>query len=50
MSMNFSEFKRRLGAEPRSEDPAFIAAREFSDEHRKAVREALAFEDGWSRP
>jgi hypothetical protein len=44
MSMDFSEFKRWLGAEPRCEDPAFAAARNSSDEYRQAAEEALAFE------
>ena len=42
--MDFTEFTRKLGAEPRSTDPAFIAAREASAEHRQAAREADAFE------
>ncbi|MBT8050914.1 MAG: DUF3379 domain-containing protein [Gammaproteobacteria bacterium] len=44
MSMNFSEFKRRLGAEPRSEDAEMLAARDASSEHRAAVAEAEQFE------
>lgn len=44
MSMNFSEFKRRLGAEPRSADPEMVTARDASDEHRAAAAEAEQFE------
>ena len=40
MSMNLSEFRRRLGAEPRSEDDDMNRAREASEEHRAAAREA----------
>jgi hypothetical protein len=49
MSMNFSEFKRWLGAEPHSEDPVFAAARNSSDEYRQAAEEALAFESRLER-
>ena len=42
--MNFSEFKRRLGAEPRSTEPDFVAARDASPEHRRAATEADIFE------
>ena len=45
MSMNFSEFKRILGAEPRSRDPAFRIARDSSPEFARAADEAEAFED-----
>lgn len=44
MSMNFSEFKHRLGAEPRAQDPDFLQARESSPEFRKAAEEADRFE------
>ena len=44
MSMNFSEFKRRLGAEPRSADPAVAAARDASAEHRAYAEDAERFE------
>ena len=49
MSMNFSEFKRRLGAEPRSQDPEFRLARDSSPEFAKAAAEAEAFEDKLER-
>lgn len=49
MSMNFSEFKRRLGAEPRSDDTEMVAARASSEEHRAAAREAERFEQRLDR-
>lgn len=42
--MNFSEFKKALGIEPRSRDPEFLAARESTPEFREAAREAERFE------
>lgn len=42
--MNFTEFKRKLGAEPRSSDPEFVAARNTSPEYRQAAAEAERFE------
>lgn len=42
--MDFTEFRRRLGAEPRGEDPELTAARDASPEHRAAAAEAEAFE------
>ncbi|MEE4216915.1 MAG: DUF3379 family protein [Xanthomonadales bacterium] len=45
MSMDFTEFKRRLGAEPRSRDPALLAARDSSAEHREAVIRAETLEE-----
>ena len=42
--MNFSEFKKRLGAEPRSQDPEFLAARNSNPDFRAAAAEAEAFE------
>jgi len=44
MSMNFSEFKRFLGAEPRSGDPEFQRARHSSPEFEEAAAEADRFE------
>jgi hypothetical protein len=44
MSMEFSEFRRLLGAEPRSQDPSFLRARESSAEFRTAAEEADRFE------
>lgn len=44
MSMDFSEFKRRLGAEPRSGDPDLAAARDASPEHRAFAEDAERFE------
>lgn len=43
--MNFSEFKKRLGAEPRSQHPELIRARDSDPEFRAAAEEAAAFED-----
>lgn len=47
--MDFTEFTRRLGAEPRSTDPEFVAARDASPEHRQAAVEADAFESRLER-
>jgi len=44
MSMNFSEFKRILGAEPRSGDPELQRARHSSPEFEQAATEAALFE------
>ena len=44
MSMNFSEFKRLLGAEPHSGDPEFQRARHSSPEFEEAAAEAERFE------
>ena len=44
MSMNFSEFKQRLGAEPRSADPELRRARESAPEFEAAASEAEQFE------
>ena len=49
MSMNFSEFKRLLGAEPRSNDPDFRDACQSSPEFEHAAREALRFEETLER-
>ena len=49
MSMNFSEFKRLLGAEPRSQDPEFRLARDSSPEFAQAAEDADAFEDKLER-
>ena len=38
MSMNFSEFIRQLGAEPRSQDPEFLRARQSSPEFLSGSR------------
>lgn len=43
--MNFSEFRKRLGAEPRSQHPELIRARDSDPEFRDAAEEAAAFED-----
>jgi len=43
--MDFTEFKRKLGAEPRSSDPEFLAARDASAEHRDAAMAAERFEE-----
>jgi len=47
--MNFSEFKRRLGAEPRSQDPEFLSARQSSPEFLQATEDADIFEGKLSR-
>ena len=44
MSMNFSEFKRFLGADPRSRDPEFQRARHSSPEFEEAAARAERFE------
>ena len=43
--MNFSEFKERIGAEPRSRDPELLEARKADDACEQAAREAEVFED-----
>lgn len=43
--MNFSDFKKRLGAEPRSRDEELEAARRSGPEFERAAAEAEAFED-----
>ena len=45
MSMDFSEFKRLLGADPRNRDPEFLRARASSPEFEEAAAEADRFED-----
>lgn len=45
MSMNFTEFKRLLGAEPRSTDPAILSARKTAPEFEAAATEAEQLED-----
>ncbi len=45
MSMNFSEFKRLLGADPRNGDPGFLRARHSAPEFEQAAIEAERFED-----
>jgi hypothetical protein len=42
--MNFSEFKRLLGAEPFNRDPKTLHARNSAPEFEQAAREAEAFE------
>lgn len=49
MSMNFSEFKRLLGIEPRSSDPEFLRARRSAPEFEEAARAADCFEDSLER-
>jgi len=44
MSMNFSEFKKLLGADPWNRDPDFLRARNSSPEFERAAAEAEAFE------
>ena len=43
--MNFSEFKERLGAEPRSDDADLLAAARSGPEFEAAAREAASLED-----
>ena len=45
MSMNFSEFKKLIGADPRNRDPETLRARHSSPEFEAAAVEAEAFED-----
>lgn len=45
MSMDFSEFKRLLGADPGNQDPGFLRARVSSPEFERAAAEADRFED-----
>jgi len=47
--MNFSEYIRQLGAEPRSQDPEFLRARQSSPEFLQAAEEADAFEEKLTR-
>jgi len=47
--MEFSEFRRLLGAEPRSRDPSFLSARESSPEFAAAAAEADRFEQQLER-
>jgi len=47
--MDFSEFRRLLGADPRNQDPAFLEARAASPEFRDASVEADRFEDWLER-
>lgn len=42
--MNFSEFKKRLGAEPLSNDPELVEARAAGPEFERAAADAEAFE------
>ena len=44
MSMNFSEFKRLLGAEPRGRDPEFLRARDSAPEFGQEAADAERFE------
>jgi hypothetical protein len=47
--MNFSEFRRILGAEPRSRDPEFLRARRSDPEFERAAEAAELFEDKLER-
>ena len=44
MSMNFSEFKKLLGADPLNRDPGTLRARDSSPEFEGAAEEAENFE------
>jgi hypothetical protein len=43
--MDFTEFRRRLGAEPLSDDPELMQARESSPEFEQEARDARQFEE-----
>ena len=43
--MNFSEFKKMLGAEPRNQDPEFLKAMDSDPEFRAAAEQAFSFEN-----
>ena len=45
MSMNFSEFKKLIGADPLNRDPETLRARNSAPEFEVAAREAEAFEE-----
>jgi hypothetical protein len=45
MSMNFSEFKKLIGADPLNRDPEVLRARQSSAEFEAAASEAEAFEE-----
>lgn len=45
MSMNFSEFKKLIGADPRNQDPETVRARHSAPEFEAAAAEAEAFEE-----
>jgi len=47
--MEFSEFRRLLGADPSSQDPSFLQARDSSNEFRAAASEAEQFEEQLQR-
>jgi len=47
--MDFSEFIRRLGADPQDKDSEFLSARQSSVEFRQAADEADAFEEKLTR-
>jgi hypothetical protein len=49
MSMNFSEFKRLLGADPRNEDPEFRRACQSSPEFEQEALDAALFEEKLER-
>ena len=44
MSMNFSEFKKLIGADPWNRDPETMRARNSAPEFETAARDAEAFE------
>jgi hypothetical protein len=44
MSMNFSEFKKLIGADPWSQDPEVLRARNSAPEFEQAAGDAEAFE------
>jgi len=49
MSMDFSEFLRRLGAEPGNQDPEVLEARRSGDEFEQAAEAAEQFESRLTR-
>ena len=49
MSMNFSDFKRLLGADPRSQDPETLRARQSAPEFETAALEGVEVEEAPAR-
>ena len=49
MSMDFSEFLRRLGAEPGKQDSEMLEARQSSEEFERAAVAAERFESRLTR-
>jgi hypothetical protein len=47
--MDFSEFLRRLGADPNDQDPELLSARQSGEEFERAASDAAAFEQQLER-